>query len=51
LSGGLAHKSRRLRTLIAEKLQRDFRLSSGEDETLTGLARLATAALVSQKNE
>ena len=51
LSGGLAHKSRRLRTLIADRLKREYRLSSGEDETLTGLARLATAALVSTKTE
>ena len=41
LSGGLAHKAARLRTLIAGKLNRDYRLSGSEDETLSGLARLA----------
>jgi len=45
LSGGLAHKSARLRALIANALARDTRLSANTEETLLGLAALAREAL------
>jgi sugar (pentulose or hexulose) kinase len=45
LSGGLAHKAARLRKLVSSRLQRNYRLSVSEDETLAGLARLGMAAL------
>lgn len=41
LSGGLAHRAARLRALIAQRLERDVRLSASEDETLDGLRALA----------
>jgi sugar (pentulose or hexulose) kinase len=39
-SGGLAHRSRRLREMVAEKLARPYRLSPSPEETLMGLACL-----------
>src|SRR5205085_1521990 len=41
LSGGLVHRSRRLRQLLGQRLERDYRVSPSEDDALVGLACLA----------
>lgn len=43
-SGGLAHRSPRLRRIVNEQLGRQSRLSSSAEETLVGLACLARVA-------